>query len=306
MSDSFRLTLASLVAGLVAAPLLAHAGHVERVTASSPEAWAMRWFAAALVESGAGGPATLAPGNFELGVEALEIPHLSARQRTVGFDGTKTEDLNRTPLAARPEVSLGLPGGWIVTAGWIPPIELDGAKANVLTLSLGRSFRFGDRGRVALRAAAAHATVRGDFTCPAAAAAAGDDPIANPYGCDEPSHDEQRFDTVGLTAAFGWRLGTRSTSPELTLAAGSHRFDGTFHVDATYVGFQDTTHLTNKSWITTAAVGLAVPVGERARLDLAAHVAPLSVERHIGTGPLERRERDDLLQVRAGFAVRLP
>lgn len=105
--------------------------------------------------------------------------------------------------------------------------------------------------------------IRGDFTCPAAAAAAGDDPIANPYGCDEPSHDEQRFDTVGLTAAFGWRLGTRSTSPELTLAAGSHRFDGAFHVDATYVGFQDTTHLTNKSWITTAAVGLAVPVGER-------------------------------------------
>lgn len=305
MSDRFRLALAGAAAWLVAAPLLAHAGHVEKVTATSPEAWAMRWFAAALVDGGAGGPATLEPGRFELGVEALEIPHLSARQRTVGFDGTKTEDLNRTPLAARPEVSLGLPGGLVATVGWIPPVELDGAKANVLTLSLGRSFRLGDRGRVGLRAAAAHASIRGDFTCPAAAAAAGDDPVGNPYGCDEPSNDQQRFDTVGLTAAFGWRLGTRPTSPELTLAVGSHRFDGTFHVDAIYVGFQDETHLTNKSWITTATAGLAVPLGERTRLDIAAHYAPLSVERHVGTGPLERRERDDLFQFRAGFAVRL-
>lgn len=120
MSGRFRLTLASLCRRAVAAPLLAHAGHVEKVTATSPEAWAMgARFAAALVESGAGGPATLAPGSFELGVEALEIPHLSARQRTVGFDGTKTgRDIpigRRSPPVRK--VSLGLPGGLIVTAG---------------------------------------------------------------------------------------------------------------------------------------------------------------------------------------------
>ena len=238
-------------------------------------------------------------------MEAAWLPSLSERQRTVGFDGTKTEDLNRSPLLGRPVVRIGLPAGLVATAGWIPPLELDGAKANVLTLALGRSFASGERSRIELRLAAAHASIRGDFTCPAAAAAAGDDPLRNPYGCDQPSSDEQRSTTVGVEAAFAIRLGPGERRPELRFGAGAHHFDGTFHVDATYFGFHDETHLSNVSWLGTYSAGLAFPAGERTRLAFEVLYSPLAVERLTGEGSTREREQDGLLHARALLAFRL-
>lgn len=294
-----------IAASGLSAPATAHTAPVERLATARPEAWAMRYFAAALLDSGLGEGDGLGAGGIEAGVELGWLPSLSARQRTVGFDGTKEEDLNRSPVVARPVVRVGLPLGLAATLGWVPPIELDGATANVLTAALSRSFTHGDRTRLELRLAGSRASVRGDFTCPAAAAAAGADPVRNPYGCEAASRDEQRFATIGFGAALVRRFTAGGSEPEARLALAAHHFDGSFHVDALYGGFHDQARLENRSWLTTVSAGLALAAGRRSRIAFEVFYAPLAVERPTGNGAERRREADDLLTARALVTVRL-
>src|SRR5690348_960749 len=80
----------------LSAPLFADSFR-EELDRRRPEAWAMRYFAAATLSTGVGIPVSRRRGDFDLGLEADSIPYLSTEQRTVGFHGTKVEDLNRSP-----------------------------------------------------------------------------------------------------------------------------------------------------------------------------------------------------------------
>lgn len=273
----------------------------EELDSERPEAWALRWFAATLAPSGFGNPGDLAPGAIELGLDAAWIPSLSTRERTVGFNGTKTEDLNRSPLASSVRARVGLPARFALEGAWMPPIEVDGARPNLFSLAVAREIVARPPWRLAARLGFQSGTVEGDFTCPQAAAAAGEDPIANPYRCEAASNDEMSFDSPGLEFALARRF-AGTAGIEAWVTASLRRVDSTFDVDAQYAGVVDRSRLdySGEDW------GLAAGLGGLTSSGLwrwGAEVAwvPLEIRR----APGRATEDEPLIHARLLFARRL-
>jgi hypothetical protein len=273
----------------------------EDLARDRPEAWAMRWFAAAVEPSGFGAIEAPAPGSVELGLELDHLPRLSERQRTVGFGGAKTEDLNRAPLLAYPRVRIGLPRGFALDGSWLPPVEVDGARANLLDLGLSRGVLERGGFRLGLRLGLLAGTIRGDFTCPSAAAAAGDDPARNPYACESASDDEVRIGSAGLEATLGYRS-RRRPALDAWLALSGRELDSSFRVDARWNGIVDRSRLDYRGTEWSLAAGVAWSGRKPWRWAAEVRWAPLDVERVATAGG---RQRDDLLQARLLIVRRL-
>lgn len=241
-----------------------------------PEAWAMAWFGSVTLLTGFGVPEPLDPGSLELGLEAGWVPSLSEEERRVGFGGTKVEDLNRTDAIARPRLSVGLPGGFILTGAWLPPVEIDDVESNLFSLALGRRLYAGPAWRAGLRLYGQTGTVEGAITCTAQDAAGGDDPVLNPFGCEAPSNDEMTLTYYGVELSAGYRT-ARGTEPYL--AAAINRFDNEFQVDAFTSGLHDRSLLLSEGTTWSVAAGATHPVGERGRLAGELFYSPLDVRR---------------------------
>jgi len=272
----------------------------EELASDRPEAWAMRWFAAALAPSGFGAAESTDPGRVDLALDAAWLPDLSERQRTVGFDGTKVEDLNRAPAAPRARARFGLPAGFSLDLGWIPPIRFDGARANLLSLGLARPLLERGPWRLGARLTGTVGRLDGDFTCPAAAAGAGADPVRNPYGCERKSEDQVDLNQVGFELGLAYRSPAR---PALGVWLGGalRRVDSTFHVRADWNGIHDRTRLdyTGNDW--DLAAGLSWRMRPTWESSAELRWTPLDVVRTGGGGA----ESDPLLQVLLSLAYRL-
>lgn len=265
-----------------------------------PEAWAMKWFSSLVVMTGLGGPPELAPGGWELAFEGGWVPHLSKEERTVGFIGNKEEDLNRTSIFGRIRLSAGLPARFTLTAGWVPPVEIDGATPHLLALSLGRPLYEGRSFRLDGSVTAQGGSFEGDFTCPEDAARAGDDPVRNPFNCLEASDDEMTVRAAGLELSGSWRLaGAPRWSPYASLAG--HWFDNEFEVGARYGTIVDRTVLLSDGTTFAATAGLGYRAGERTRLAAELFYSPLDVVREPGRGS----ENDALFNARVLLGYRL-
>jgi len=299
-----QFLLASFVASAAAAPASAQPvlDFRDELAGDRPEAWAMRWFAAALTPAGRAAERAAPRGSFELAGEVGWLPELSERQRTVGFGGTKTEDLNRTPVYGRIWGSVGLGAGITARLGWIPPVEAEGMSADLWTLALARPLW--ERGRFRLGAGLSieRGTIEGDLTCDAASARAGEDPVSNPFGCEAPSEDELELEALGVELAAGWAL-DRSGLWEARLGLALRRLDAELRVDARYSGLIDRTVLAYDGTERAFSTGLARRAGERAQLALTVVYAPLEVVRDpLGVGSAEQ---DPLWNARLTAAWRL-
>ena len=84
-------------------------GGEEILAKDRPEAWIMKLVTSEM-EMLTGVAGDVRPWSVELGLESGWIPSLDAGQRRIGFNGTKEENVNRTPAYARPRVLVGLPG----------------------------------------------------------------------------------------------------------------------------------------------------------------------------------------------------
>ncbi|HEX6200132.1 MAG TPA: hypothetical protein VF150_07715 [Thermoanaerobaculia bacterium] len=262
-----------------------------------PEAWAMKWFASSTLFTGLGAPRDRQPWELEVGLEGGWLPSLSEEERRVGFDGEKVEDLNRSDVFGRVRATLGLPGRFSLSAGWVPPVEIDGLEPSLLSVALSRPLAEGRSWRLGGRLHATGGEVEGDITCDRATVAAGDDPVANPFGCLEPSRDEVTLRTWGAELSIAWPL----SRTEPYLAAGGNWHDHEFQVDALYTGVRDRTLLLADGFTWHAAGGLSWSPGERTRLAGEVFYSPLDVER-----PPEREsENDELLNVRLLLSWRL-
>lgn len=273
----------------------------EQLDDQRPEAWAMRWFAATSLPTGFGAAEELPAGTFDVGLEAGWVPSLSEEERRVGFYGTKVEDLNRTPLFGRPIVRLGLGAGFAASAGWVPPIEMDGATANLLSLALERPLLTREAFRLAARLFYQTGSISGDITCPADEAAAGDDPVANPFGCEAPSDDEMEIESYGLELAAAWRLPAEGL--EIYVSGLVQQLDSEFQVDAVYNGFHDLGRLAHQGSDLAATLGLAYRWRERTRIAGELFYSPLDIVRDpIVGGP---SENEPLLNLRLLVTYRL-
>jgi hypothetical protein len=276
----------SLLFLALATPAQTVIGNDQDLATDTPEAWAMRYFAATTLLTSFGEAPKLAPWRWSIAGDLGSIPALNDVQRHVGFGGFKEEDLNKSPVFGRLRFTLGLPYDWVAELGYTPPLEINGSRPrNVFALAVGRRVLDLDGLSLSVRALGQVGTVRGDITCPARLAGA-QDPVLNPYGCKAPSKDTFTTDYYGADATLGWDAGGWTWHG----SAGIARTRLAVQVDAQVFAINDRSHLTsngNLPWFTvgvrrdldphwSAAVEfLYVPLNVRRPPDLALDSDPL-------------------------------
>ncbi|REJ75150.1 MAG: hypothetical protein DWQ36_06280 [Acidobacteria bacterium] len=301
-----RATLATAAAALALAlgALPASAQPVlegtEELDFDRPEAWAMKFFSAASLLTSVGAAAEMQPGAVDLGFEVLTIPHLDEEQRTVGFNGIKEEDLNRSPVWARLRATVGLPHEFQLTVGWMPPVDIDGVEADLITVGLARRLLGGERWSLRGSLYAQHGDAQGDFTCPSGEEASAPGSPANPFGCEAPSSDTITLDYVGLELA-AVRASPGGRVPTLHFGASVNELDLTFQTDARTFGFLDRTRLRADGQIYSFTSGATWELNRRAGFGVELFYSPLGVQRpgDMGAGD------DPLLNLRAMLRYRV-
>lgn len=254
----------------------------EKLAFDRPESWALAYFASASLLGELGAPADRPAGSLELGLELGTIPRLGEASRRVGFGGTKVEDLNRSPVLARPRLTVGLPARFAVTFAWLPPVEVDRAKTQLFSLALDRLLVDSGTWSAGARLYAQTGTARGDFTCPASAARFAPGSAENPYGCHAPSKDEATLDYAGFELT-GARRFAGPGRPRVFLSVAANRMDLAFQVRASTYDILDRTHEETHGWTWSATAGAEWDLGSRTGFSIAGFYTPLSVERPPGS-----------------------
>ena len=282
------------------APVRALPSFTEELDATRTEAWAMRWFAAVATPTMFGAADATEPWSFDLALEGGSIPSLSEDERRVGFNGTKVEDLNGTPLFGRPVVRMGLPADFTLSAGWVPPIDFDGVEPNLLSFALARPLWTGERGRLGAQVFYLDGKIEGDISCPQTEVDAGDDPVGNPFGCEEASNDTMSITSWGLELGYAWQA---TPAVDFFVTGLWQQLDSEFQVRALYAGFLDRNRLVYEGDDYAWTAGVGWQATEKLRLAGELFYSPLDVIRDpTGQGP---SENDALLNLRLVGTYRL-
>jgi hypothetical protein len=164
-----------------------------------PESWALKRFVAATL------PSTMLPvtppklrnaGTISVAVEAGWLPMLSAAQETVGFDGTKPEDLNEAPAVIRPVIGVQLPWSLKAYATAPPPISTFGIKPRLFAFGLERPLLESGSWTLDWQTYGQVGSVKGPFTCPESGVPAYPPPLNN-IDCTGKSADIASLHFVG-------------------------------------------------------------------------------------------------------------
>jgi hypothetical protein len=258
-----------------------------------PESWALAYTASETLLAGLGPPANIDVPSLRLGVEVSNLPELSESQRTVGFNGTKVEDLNKSPVLVRPRLTIGLPAQLTFVVGYVPPVSVGGARPNLASASLGRPLVDNGSFRLSVRAYGQLGSIKGDFTCSADDVAAGSDKTQNPFGCTERSSDQAVLRYFGFELGSAYRIhALAGLEPHAAVAINA--MDLAFNVSAVYSGVYDTTKLNTHGATFSSTAGLGMPLGAGFHLDVDAFYSPLLVQR-----PGQGRTVDGLWNARA-------
>ena len=247
----------------------------ELLTSDRPEAWAMNYMAASTYMTAFGETPVLATGHWNIALELGDIPPLNATQRQVGFNGYKTEDLNKSPVFGRIRLALGLPAGWVAEFGYTPPLAIDGARArNLVGIAFGHRLVSRDSWSLSARAFGQHGSIEGDITCPVELAGIVD-PEENPFGCQAASQDEVDLNYYGaeLTTGGGGRRW------HWHAALGVVRTELTVHVDALTFDVRDRSRLTANGVRRYVAAGVRHDLDSRWSIGAEVLYVPLSVRR---------------------------
>jgi len=271
----------------------------EDLDSERPEAWAMFYFTSVTLFSGLGTPKSRELGEVEAGVEVGNIPQLNEEQRTVGFDGTKKEDLNNSPIFARGRLTVGLPWKLGLLLGYTPPVTVWGVKPHIFSYGLERPVYERGPWTVGLRAYGQVGSVEGAFTCPGDAASEPPGSPGNPYGCEGKSKDQITVNYWGLEASGSYRSDSfRGLTPWVTLAG--NYLDTRFQVKADTFGFRDRERLKADTGTVTLGIGLRYPVTEKIDLSVGMSFTPLWVTRPPSTSD----DTDPLLNARSVLSYR--
>ena len=260
------------------------------------EAWAMKWVTSLSLATGLGLPPELEAGSYEIGFEGELIPQLTPQERLVGFNGTKLEDLNKTRFIGRPRLTVGLANNFSLGVGYIPPIDVGGVKANVLSLSLAKSVRLGDTVRLGVRGLGQFGNVKGDITCDADTVAAGVDPVRNPSECMAVSDDEYKQRVFGGEVSLGY-----SGVVEPYVSFGVNYMDLEFQTNALYADLDDRTLLLTSGTTFHLTGGVRLQMTQSVYATGEIFYTPLSVARP----PEFASQTESLVHARFALIVRL-
>ncbi len=295
-------TMLVLLAGAAAAqPVI---DTVEDLDSERPEAWSMRYFTTISLLSGMGSPEEMEPGSVEVALEGSWVPSLSEDERRIGFNGRKTEDLNKTHVFGRPRITFGLPKKFSLTLSWAPPVEVGGATPNLISAAVGRPFATSGDWRFGWRFYAQTGKIEGDFTCDENTVAAGDDPVRNPFRCHAVSDDEVSMDYAGIEISTA-RRGDSRFEPHFAVAV--NYLDMEFQVDARYFGVIDKSLLRTDDTTVSLATGLSYHTADTWRLSGELYYSPLGdVSRRVSRFSSDfRTGSEDIFHVRGMITYRV-
>jgi hypothetical protein len=262
-----------------------------------PEAWGLKYFTSASLLSGLppGDPAEgHKVGSVTVGFEVGWLPSLDVGQRTIGFNGTAPEDLNKAPIFARPMVRVGLPAKFTAIAAGPPPFELFGIRSHLLALGLERPILERRQWTLTWRGYGQFGSVKGAFTCPADALEYSPGSAGNRGRCAGESSDVASLRYAGSEFQFAYQI---PSMPKLIphAALGGNFIDGVFHVHAPVTRGLDETRLWTRGGTLSTSGGVTYLVTKRISFAVDVFYSPLWVTRTPG-GP---RQNDGLFNVRA-------
>jgi hypothetical protein len=234
----FGVRLAVLALLLWALPSRLAAQYVCRPGAESNEARTLAIFAVPLA-FGPGAP----PGGqtgITLGLEATRMPSVdpATATPTICRPGKGPENTDLLPALARPRIGVPLPLGLALEASWVPPIRVNGVKANLIGLALAKHLGNADGFAAAIRAHATFGSVRAPVTCDRKALA---DPTSECFH-GTVSDDRLSPNIVGLDVSVGWAMARGRLRPYI--GSGYSRLMPRFEVNFTnQFGDVDRTHV---------------------------------------------------------------
>lgn len=176
-------------------------------------------------------PMNLRPGAMIFAFEGSSLPSIDAATATPSYcrSGKPAEHVNIFPVLPRPRMIFGLADEFTAEVSWVPPLRVNGVKADLLGLALARTVPMG-KGLVSLRGNATFGEIRAAITCTKAQ-------IADPAGPSEcagaakPSDDHFKPNGFGLDMTYGWPVGGGRLRPYF--GAGVNWLRSRFQVDAT-------------------------------------------------------------------------
>jgi hypothetical protein len=268
----------------------------ENLGSNRTEAWAMKYVAASSLMTMFGATPALAPWRWAVAGDLGYIPKLSDVEQRVGLGGIKHEDLNRSPVFGRLRVLLGLPGEFVATLGYTPPLTIAGTQPlDLFALSIARRLYEQDNFSVSMQVFGQHGRAQGDVTCPKRIAG-NPDPEQNPFGCQAPSNDHIKLDYYGLEVTSEWT----ADSWHFHLSGGAVRNEFAVQVDAYTFGVHDRSLLVSRGSMPFATVGLSKDLDPHWNLGAEVLYVPLYVQRV----PNTPSQNDSLTSVRLQLLYR--
>jgi hypothetical protein len=195
--------------------------------AKSNEANTLATFAVPLAFSRGSAP-DLLPG-FTAGLELAYLPKLSdaTATPTICRPGKGPEHTNLLFAIPRPRIGMPLPLGLSLQASWVPPIRVNGVKANLFGISVEKAFGRLDGLVAAVRAHATFGSIRAPITCD-------EDSLEDPTSeCFRGTRSDDRVspNIMGVDLAMGGSLAGGRLRPYG--GAGYNRLQPRFQVNFT-------------------------------------------------------------------------
>ena len=230
-----KIAIVALAASALAAPL---AAQVCQPGPSSNEAKTLAIFSVPLAFGPATAPDILA--GFSVGLEGASLPNVDPATATPTICRPGQGPLNTDLLFAlpRPRIGLPLPFGLALQASWIPPVPINGVKANLFGLSVGKSFGKLDGLVAAIRAHGTFGSIQGPITCNDAALA---DPVSE---CFQGTRSDDKYspNIFGADVSLGWTMAGGKLRPYV--GWGYNRLEPRFQVNFTnQFGVVDSTRI---------------------------------------------------------------
>jgi hypothetical protein len=193
--------------------------------AASNEAKTLAIFAVSLA-FGRGSAPEVYPG-FKAGLELTYIPRVSdaTATPTICRPGKGAENTDLLIALPRPRIGMPLPLGLSLQASWVPPVRVNGVKANLFGISLEKVFGQVDGIVAAVRAHATFGSVRAPITCSDEEL---DDPTTECFGGTR-SDDRLSPNIRGVDVAIGGSLAGGQLRPYA--GAGYNRLQPRFQVN---------------------------------------------------------------------------
>ncbi len=226
-------------------------------------------------------------GQVTFRAELASIPHISRADSFVGFNGSKFEDLNKSPVFGRGRLLLGLPWRFGLELAYTPPLEINGSQADgIYAIAIERpvlsayGWQLGGR----LFAQAGH--VEGDITCPQAVVDFGvDDSINNPFGCRAASNDDAELDYHGVELSLSHALSEQTV---IWAALAASRLEPEVQVEAELASGPDRARRSTRGIVRTTGLGIQYEFVDRWSVSALLNYTPLTVRR-----PPDRQQQQD-------------